>query len=139
MAEKWKEYIFNYVDSYEYMDRLRKGMPPAILCVCINGGVQGKEYNSAIPEFSDEIAESVYDAYKAGASMVHIHARNPEHISEAAKNTETWIEVNKKVRKRCPDIIINNTTGVQSSRSQVVYFKNSAFNLNTRFCSVIRC
>ena len=111
MTEKWKEYIFNYVDNYEYMEQLRKGMPPAILCVCINGGVQGKEYNTAIPEFPDEIGASVYDAYKAGASMVHIHARNPEHISEAAKNTETWIEVNRKVRERCPDIIINNTTG----------------------------
>ncbi|MHA1887948.1 MAG: 3-keto-5-aminohexanoate cleavage protein [Promethearchaeia archaeon] len=108
---KWKEYIFDYTDTFEYLGMLRKGLPPAILCVCINGGIQGKESNPAIPETADEIADSVYEAYKAGASMVHIHARDPERQAHPATKTETWIEVNRKVREKCPDIIINNTTG----------------------------
>jgi 3-keto-5-aminohexanoate cleavage enzyme len=93
------------------MGKLTKGFPPTIICVACNGGVQGKEYNSSLPESPGEIASSVYEAYKAGASMVHIHARDPMHLSQGAKNTETWKEVNRKVRDKCPDIIINNTTG----------------------------
>jgi 3-keto-5-aminohexanoate cleavage enzyme len=104
-------YLWRYADSYEFMRKMREGMPPLIICVACNGGVQGKEYNENLPETVDEIADSVYDAYKAGASLVHIHARDPEHLSTGARRSETWYEVNRKVRERCPDIIINNTTG----------------------------
>jgi len=53
-------------------------MPPLIVCVACNGGIQGKEANEFIPETADEIAESVHAAYEAGAVMVHIHARDPK-------------------------------------------------------------
>ncbi len=52
-------------------------MPPLIICVACNGGIQGKEANEFIPETADEVAASVQAAYEAGASMVHIHARDP--------------------------------------------------------------
>ena len=76
-----------------------------------NGGIQGKEYNANIPETADELADSVHEAYEAGASMVHLHARDPNFLPGPAKTTEVWYELNKKVRERCPDIIINDTTG----------------------------
>ena len=100
-----------YADSYAFMERVQNGMPPLMICVACNGGVQGKETNEALPETPDEIADSVYGAYKAGASVVHVHARNPDNRTEAATTTEVWCEVNKKIRERCPDIVINNTTG----------------------------
>lgn len=102
---------WRYADTYEFMERVQNGMPPAIICVACNGGVQGKESHPALPETADEIADSVYEAYCAGASIVHVHARNPENLPEAATTTEVWWEVNSKIRARCPDIIINNTTG----------------------------
>jgi 3-keto-5-aminohexanoate cleavage enzyme len=111
MSENWRNHLFDYLDSYEYMGRLRTGFPPLIICIACNGGVHGKEYNLALPESADEIAQSAFEAYKAGASMVHIHARDPDYLSQGAKNTGSWIEVNRKVREKCPDIIINNTTG----------------------------
>ena len=111
MSEKWKEHVFDYLDAHEYMDKLTKGLSPMIICVACNGGVHGKEYNPALPESVEEITQSVYESYKAGASMVHIHARDPDHLSQGAKRTETWINVNRMVREKCPDIIINNTTG----------------------------
>ena len=111
MSEKWKEYIFKYTDTFEYLGALRKGMPPAILCVCINGGMQGKEANPAIPETVDEVANAVYDAYKAGASMVHVHGRDPKHQTQPARTPEIWRTFNQAIRDKCPDIIINNTTG----------------------------
>jgi 3-keto-5-aminohexanoate cleavage enzyme len=105
------DYQWNYSDSYEFMEKVQQGMPPLIICVACNGGVQGKEYNENLPETGDEIADSVYGAYQAGASMVHIHARDPNNLASCARTTELWYEVNQKVRERCPEIIINNTTG----------------------------
>jgi 3-keto-5-aminohexanoate cleavage enzyme len=102
---------FKYADSYDFMSRVRTGMPPLIVCVACNGGIQGKESNEAIPETADEIAESVQAAYEAGAAMVHIHARDPEDLTRCATETEPWQEVLGKVRQRCPEIIINATTG----------------------------
>ena len=105
------DYLWDYADSYAFMERIQKGMPPLIICVACNGGVHGKEYNENLPETPDEIADSVYRAYQAGASMVHIHARDPNNYAGGARTVEAWYEVNQKVRERCPDIIINNTTG----------------------------
>lgn len=102
--------MWRYSDAFEYMDRVGK-MPPVIICCACNGGIQGKESNPALPETADEIAESVGGAYRAGASMVHIHARDPHHQTRPSISTDVWLEVNRKVRERCPDIIINNTTG----------------------------
>ena len=102
---------FKYTDSYDFMERVRTGMPPLIICVACNGGIQGKEANEFIPETADEIAESVQSAYEAGAVMVHIHARNPKQLTEGAREADTWREVLRKVRQRCPEIIINATTG----------------------------
>jgi 3-keto-5-aminohexanoate cleavage enzyme len=103
--------IWRYADSYEFMERVQAGMPPLMIVCACNGGVQGKESSDALPETAEEIADSVYGAYKAGASAVHVHARKPDNLTEAATTTEVWLEVNKCIRERCPDIIINNTTG----------------------------
>jgi 3-keto-5-aminohexanoate cleavage enzyme len=102
---------WRYTDTYEHMERVQQGMPPLIIVLASNGGVQGKESSEALPETAEEIADSVYEAYKAGASVVHVHARNPQNLTEAATTTEAWLEVNSTIRERCPDIIINNTTG----------------------------
>jgi len=102
---------FDYTDSHDFMERVRAGMPPLIICVACNGGIQGKEANEVIPETADEIAESVGAAYDAGAAMVHIHARDPEDLTRGARNANPWREVLRKVRQRCPEIIINATTG----------------------------
>ena len=104
------DHIWRYADTHAYLERVGK-MPPVIICCACNGGVQGKEANPNLPETADEIADSVQGAYKAGASMVHIHARDPRDFTRPAITTEVWLEVNRKVRERCPDIIINNTTG----------------------------
>lgn len=105
------EAFWDYSKSDAFMAAVHRGMPPVVICVACNGGIQGKEYNENIPESADEIAESVHAAYVAGASMVHVHARDPRNLTNGARRVEDWVEVNSKIRQRCPDIIINNTTG----------------------------
>lgn len=102
---------WRYADSYEFMEHTRAGFPPAFICVACNGGIQGKETHDALPESPDEIADSVQAAYEAGASMVHVHARDPGNLTLGARRAADWHEVNSKIRARCPDIVINNTTG----------------------------
>lgn len=109
---KKEEYVWNYTNSYEYMQRAAKGtFPPLILTCAITGGIQGKEANPNLPEEPEEQADQAFEAYKAGASMVHIHARNPEKLYAATGNPEVFHKVFKLIRERCPDIIINASTG----------------------------
>ena len=109
---KREEFVWDYTDSYEYMQRAAKNtFPPLIITAAITGGVQGKEANAKLPEEPEEQADQTYEAYKAGASMVHIHARNPEKLYEATGNPEIFHKIFKMIRERCPDIIINASTG----------------------------
>ncbi len=93
------------------MERVRVGMPPLMICVACNGGIQGREANDALPETAEQIADSVGAAYDSGAAMVHVHARNPKDLTTGARDAETWREVLRKIRERCPEMIINATTG----------------------------
>lgn len=104
------DFIWDYSNVYEWMDRVNK-MPPLIITVAVNGGVQGKETNEAIPETPDQIAESAYEAYNAGASSIHIHGRDPNCLYNNICDEEVYREINRKVREKCPDVIINNSTG----------------------------
>jgi 3-keto-5-aminohexanoate cleavage enzyme len=81
------------------------------VCCAISGGIQGKEANPNLPETAEEQAQAAYDAYNAGASMVHVHVRNTERIYDSSDKTEEYRAVNGLIRQRCPEIIINNTTG----------------------------
>jgi len=38
-------------------------------------------------------------------------ARDPKNSTRPATTTEVWYDANKKIRERCPDLIINTTTG----------------------------
>ena len=71
-------YTMEYLrDTYHYCSNLwRSGLanlPPAIVTCAITGANGGKEVNSNLPETIPEQVESTYEAYKAGAVMVHIH------------------------------------------------------------------
>ena len=104
--------IWNYGDAYDWMRMVQKSeMPPAIICIAPNGGVHGKESNPNLPETPGEIANDVYECYKAGASMVHFHARDPHNWGQGTGDPEQFYKINALIREKCPDIIINNTTG----------------------------
>ncbi|MFC2047352.1 3-keto-5-aminohexanoate cleavage protein [Chloroflexota bacterium] len=104
---------WNYLDGREYLYKVARGMPPVIIAVAITGGVAGKEVNPNIPETPEEQADSTYDAYKAGASVVHLHARDPKtSYANPTPNPEYYYKINKLVRERCPDIIICDSCGI---------------------------
>ena len=75
----------------------------------ITGGNAGKEINPNLPESLDEQVQQATEAYQAGASMVHIHCRRPNNPCEVTDDPALYQEVNREIRKRCPDLILNNT------------------------------
>jgi 3-keto-5-aminohexanoate cleavage enzyme len=106
-----EDYIWDFKNCYEWMSKIRKGLPPLIISVAITGGVQGKEMNPNLPETKEEQTEQAYEAYKTGASIVHIHARRPDDPSKVSSDPSVFREINGLIREKCPEIIINNSTG----------------------------
>lgn len=104
--------IWDYRDPYEWMTRVSKStLPPVMISCAITGGIQGKEYNMNIPETIDEQVEAVYEAYQEGAVSAHIHVRNPDNVTQGSSNKDDYSRINELVRKRCPGMIVNNSTG----------------------------
>jgi 3-keto-5-aminohexanoate cleavage enzyme len=104
---------WDYNDPQEYMRLVRtQQLPPLIIGVALTGGGHGKELNPNLPETPEEQAQQAYESYEAGASIVHIHARDPaKGYAYPSCNPDDYRKVNRLVRELCPDIIINNTTG----------------------------
>lgn len=49
-----------------------------IITCALTGGIHGKEANSNLPEQPDEIIEQGIAAWRAGAAILHVHARKPD-------------------------------------------------------------
>lgn len=113
MSEQKEYLVDNLRDPVWYTETMWKrgltAFPPAIVTCAITGGNQGKEANPNLPETVEEQVESAYEAYKAGAAMVHIHARQQDNLGQMSWDPELYHEINVKIREKCPDLIINNT------------------------------
>ena len=53
-------------------------MRPIVITVAITGSVPRKKDNPALPVTVSEQIESTHEAFEAGATIVHIHVRNPD-------------------------------------------------------------
>ncbi len=71
---------------------------------------EGKGQSPYLPVTPDEIAEDSRRACDAGASVLHLHARDPKTGAPSA-DIDIFSEVVEKVRAACPNAIINCTTG----------------------------
>ncbi|MEG2337428.1 MAG: 3-keto-5-aminohexanoate cleavage protein, partial [Bacteroidales bacterium] len=84
-------------------------MEKLIITAAICGAEVTKEHNPAVPYTVEEIAEEAYSAYKAGASIIHLHVREDDGTPTQKK--ERYEECMKAIRKKCPDVIIQPSTG----------------------------
>jgi uncharacterized protein (DUF849 family) len=84
------------------MDRL-------IITVALIGGITTREKTSSPPMTPKEIAESAIESYHAGASVCHVHVRDPITHQPSMK-FELYKEVYDRIREKC-DMVINLSTG----------------------------
>lgn len=82
---------------------------PCIIAVAITGSVPRKKDNPAVPTTPAEQVESTHEAFEAGASLVHIHVRNPDE--SPSSDPALFAQVQEGVRKYCPGMIVQFSTG----------------------------
>jgi 3-keto-5-aminohexanoate cleavage enzyme len=105
-----QDYMWDFKDPQAWMARTAK-FPPMIVTCAVDGGLQGKESHPALPEQPHEIALQAQEAYEAGASIVHIHGRDPGDFTNCTDDPDVYREILGQVREKSPELILNITTG----------------------------
>lgn len=81
-----------------------------ILTAAITGNLMTPEISPHLPVTPAQIAEQALDAAKAGASIVHLHVRDPE-TAKGSMDMALYRELVERIREQNSDIILNLTTG----------------------------
>lgn len=106
---------------------------PVIITVAITGAVPKKADNPAVPVTPAQQIESTHEAFEAGASLVHIHVRNPDE--SPGSDPELYGRVQEGVRKHCPGMIVQFSTGGrgrdQKLRGAMLHLKPDMASLAT--------
>ncbi len=84
-------------------------MTKIIVTAAITGAIHIPSMSPYLPITPDEIANDAIKANKAGASVVHIHARDPK-TGQPSADMEYYHEILSKIRKNC-DVVACITTG----------------------------
>ncbi len=80
-----------------------------IISAALTGVLATREQCPGIPYTAEEIAAEARRAVDAGASIVHIHARQPD--GAPAFDVESYRRIDAAMREQCPEAIINYSTG----------------------------
>jgi uncharacterized protein (DUF849 family) len=83
---------------------------PIIISCAITGGSDTKHMNPAVPVTPEEIANEAIAAHDVGASIAHIHVRDPK-TAKASMDSKLYKEVVDRLRDAGCPILINLTTG----------------------------
>ncbi len=80
----------------------------AIITCALTGGIHGKEANSNLPEQPDEIIEHGIAAWRAGAAVLHVHARKPDGSN--TMDPDIYYELHERLCAET-DAVVQLTTG----------------------------
>ncbi|MGF1472570.1 MAG: 3-keto-5-aminohexanoate cleavage protein [Rubrobacteraceae bacterium] len=79
-----------------------------IVTCALTGGIHGKEANPNLPEQPDEIVEQGVAAWRAGAAILHVHARKPDGSN--TMDPEIYSELHERLCVET-DAVVQLTTG----------------------------
>ena len=82
----------------------------AILTCAVTGAGDTAKKSPYVPVTPEEIAKSAIDAAKAGATIAHIHVRDPK-TGGISHDPALFREVVERIRESDTDVIINLTSG----------------------------
>lgn len=83
---------------------------PVIISCALTGGAEFDRAHPHVPITPKQIAASAIDSARAGASIVHVHVRNPE-TGLGSQDPALYREVVSRIRESGVDVIINLTCG----------------------------
>ncbi|UOQ91956.1 3-keto-5-aminohexanoate cleavage protein [Halobacillus shinanisalinarum] len=81
-----------------------------LVTAAVTGAGETIKKNPNVPVTPKEIAESAIESAKAGATVAHVHARDPE-TGGISHNVEHYREIVDRIRESETDVIINITSG----------------------------
>ncbi|SHJ80494.1 3-keto-5-aminohexanoate cleavage enzyme [Anaerobranca californiensis DSM 14826] len=84
-------------------------MQPLIITAALVGAEVTKEQNPNLPITPEEIAQSAYECYQKGASIIHLHVRDKE--GKPTQSVEIFKETIDLIKKKCDPIIQISTGG----------------------------
>ncbi|WP_147104668.1 3-keto-5-aminohexanoate cleavage protein [Nesterenkonia populi] len=84
---------------------------PTILTCALTGAGDTAGKSEHVPVTPQQIAESGIEAARAGASVIHIHVRDPD-TAQGSRETAYYEEVVERVRESDVDPVINLTAGM---------------------------
>ena len=106
---------------------------PCLITAAITGSVPKKADNPAVPISTSEQIESTQEAFEAGAALVHVHVR--EEDESPSSDPDKFAAFQEAVRKTCPDIIIQFSTGGRGrfadQRGSMLFLKPDMASLST--------
>lgn len=110
---------------------------PAIITVAITGSVPKKADTPAVPVTPAEQIESTHEAFEAGATLVHIHVRNPDE--SPSSSPDLFARVQEGILRHCPGMIIQFSTGgrgrTHAERALALDLKPDMASLSTGSCN----
>lgn len=84
-------------------------MQKLIICCALTGSLPTKEQNPRVPITPDEIVADALAVYHAGASIVHIHARDKD--GKNCHDRDIFHEIHTKIKAQVPELIVQLSTG----------------------------
>lgn len=84
-------------------------MDKLIITAAICGAEVTKKNNPNVPYTVEEIGREAESAYNAGASIIHLHVRYDD--GTPTQDKERFRECIEEIKRRCPDVIIQPSTG----------------------------
>ena len=82
---------------------------PVIITVAMTGAIPRKKDCPGLPVTTSEQIEETQKAFEAGASLAHIHVRNPDETPSS--DPDLYATVQAGIQKYCPGMIVQFSTG----------------------------
>jgi 3-keto-5-aminohexanoate cleavage enzyme len=118
----------------------QKPQKKVVITAALTGVLATREHCPYLPYTPEEIADEAIRAYNAGASIVHIHAR--ESDGSPSWRSEVFGEIKQRIRTHCPVILnfstggIGNTIQERSKHISVVKPEMAALNMGSMNYSI---
>jgi len=87
-----------------------------VILAAITGGSQQDRDGAKVPCTPQEIADEAFRCYQAGASVVHVHARDKD--KQPTGDISMFKEIITRIRDKC-DMLIQTTNGIGSKKDPV--------------------
>lgn len=112
-------------------------MEKLIITAALTGAEVTREQQPNLPLTAEEIGVAAYECYKAGASIVHVHARDAK--GDPTQDIEAYRAIKESIESKC-DIIFQPSTGgavwhTPEERLQPVELKPEMATLSAGTCN----